>query len=157
MSKTNTKHIDRRALLKGASIATAAVAIIPAAAVAISNPQRAATALLREFIDSEMLASFPGPALAEAAGADPIFAMVAARDRVRALSDAACKRLEHIRAAWPVAGSRLFLKPEPANRYPDLKGDIGGRLGAEARDGVERLLPRVEAVAVLAGSLAARI
>jgi hypothetical protein len=77
MNKANTKHIDRRALLKAASIATTAAAI----------PATIATAL-------------GAPALAEAAGADPIFALIAEHHRVKALAEAATERSRAIADAW---------------------------------------------------------
>jgi hypothetical protein len=78
MSKTNTKHIDRRALLKGVSIATAAAAIPTTIAAAIGT----------------------APALANAADADPILAMIAEHHRVKALAEAATERSRAIADAW---------------------------------------------------------
>jgi hypothetical protein len=78
MDKAIRQNIDRRALLKGASIATVAAAIPATIAAAIGAP------------------SAP---LAEAA--DPIFAILAERDRIMPLVEAAVAHYKRIEAAWP--------------------------------------------------------
>jgi hypothetical protein len=76
MDKAIRQNIDRRALLKGA-IATAAATIPATIAAAIG-----------------------AAAPAEAAGADPIFAMIAEHHRIKALAEAATERATAIMDAW---------------------------------------------------------
>jgi hypothetical protein len=99
MSKTNTKHIDRRALLKGASIATAAATIPATIAAAIG-----------------------AAAPAEAAGADPIFA--AEHLRIKALAEAASTRAEAIRDAWngDLAGAGWPMADFSKREIAEMKG-----------------------------------
>jgi hypothetical protein len=133
--------LTRRSALRGAALSTVAAAIPATVATAIGAT----------------------PALVEAAGADPIFALIAERDRVKALSTAACERLKGIREAWPA----LCRAPDDANAKTvwraayDAAADRSGysRLEKEEQAIYERALDLTDEIALtpaltLAGAMA---
>jgi hypothetical protein len=91
MDKAIRQNIDRRALLKGASIATVAAAIPATIATAIGAPSPA-------LAEAAIVITTPTP--------DPIFALIAELNRVKALQKAVSARRCRIEAAWPTLAYR---------------------------------------------------
>jgi hypothetical protein len=102
MDKAIRQNIDRRALLKGASIATVATAI-------------GATPALAE-ADAVITPSAP----------DPIFALLAERDRLKALDEVVTAHRHRIEAAWPILRQPWIQMTDAAKAQRKLEAERSG-------------------------------